>query len=211
MTLRTKEPSTQIYFVRHGKTDYPSNRIYCDDQENPVLNEEGVLQAEAMAQYFAGLKVRRLMASPAARTWATAAAIARVVGLACEPAPWLTERRYGAWEGMFIDEIQRQFPDEHRAWKAAPVQYTPPQGEQLADLRARLLGGLHGLIERHRGEAIILVTHVGPIRALIAEAFGVPLEQSRQLHVDYASITKIDYGAQRNNFIFMNHVCYKKL
>ncbi|MDH4274587.1 MAG: histidine phosphatase family protein [Gammaproteobacteria bacterium] len=211
MSLRTKEPSTQVYFVRHGKTDYPDNRIYCDDREDPQLSEEGYQQARAMAEYFASLGACRLLVSPAARTWATAEAIARVTSLSREPSPWLTERRYGAWEGLYFDDIQRQYPDEYRAWKSAPVGYTPPGGEGMDALNARLQGGLQGLITQHRGEILVLVTHVGPIRALVAQAFDLPPEQSRQLRVDYASITKVDYGVQRNNLIFLNHVSYKKL
>ena len=40
--MREKEPSTGIIFVRHGQTDFPTDRIYRDDVEDPALNEAGV-------------------------------------------------------------------------------------------------------------------------------------------------------------------------
>ncbi|TPW09929.1 MAG: hypothetical protein FD130_2366, partial [Halothiobacillaceae bacterium] len=48
--MREKEKSTQIIFVRHGKTDFPLDRIYCDDREDPPLSVEGLQQAERAAR-----------------------------------------------------------------------------------------------------------------------------------------------------------------
>ncbi len=47
--MREKERSTRIIFARHGLTDFPLNRIYCDDREDPALNKTGQDQAQAAA------------------------------------------------------------------------------------------------------------------------------------------------------------------
>jgi len=71
-------------------------------------------------------------------------------------------------------------------------------------LANRAVAAIRRLISIHRAKTLVVVTHVGPIRALVAEAIGLPLTSYRQLRIDPASITCVDYGVKCNNLIFMN-------
>jgi probable phosphoglycerate mutase len=44
------------------------------------------------------------------------------------------------------------------------------------------------------GRWIVLVTHVGPIKALLAAALGVPIPAARRLFLDPATISVVDWG-----------------
>lgn len=202
--MREKEPSTRILYVRHGETDFPLDRIYCDDIEDPPLNARGQAQAAAVADLLRAHAVDHIYSSPSQRTRMTATAIGAAKGLIVNFDPGLTERHFGIWEGLYFDEIERQYPEEYQRWKRDQAAFQPVRGESMYDLVARAGAAMRRLIAAHRGQTLVVVTHVGPIRALVAEAIGLPLAIYRQFRIDPASVTCVDYGVKYNNLIFMN-------
>ena len=206
--MRNKEKSTNIYFLRHGQTDFPLNRIYCDEREDPQLNVNGIYQAKCAAISLKNADISKIYASPAKRTQMTAKELSEVTNLSVETMPAWIERRFGIWEGLHFNEIEEQFPDEYLNWKKDNVGFTPEGGETITDLRQRLSGSLKSLIEAHRGENIAIVSHVGPIRVSLCESLAMPIENYRQIQVDYASISRVDYGETRNNLIKVNYYTY---
>ncbi|MBI3773679.1 MAG: histidine phosphatase family protein [Gammaproteobacteria bacterium] len=202
--MREKEPSTRILYVRHGETDFPLDRIYCDSIEDPPLNARGQVQAATTAEALRVHSVDQIYSSPSQRTRMTAAAIAAPKGLAVNLDPGLVERHFGIWEGLYFDEIERQYPEEYQCWKRDQAAFQPSQGESMYALVERTEAVIKRLVETHRGQTLVVVTHVGPIRALVAEAIGLPLAAYRQLRIDPASVTCVDYGVKGNNLIFLN-------
>lgn len=207
--MRTKEKSTEIYFVRHGQTDFPTDRIYCDDREDPALNRAGLMQAKSAAVYFQDKDVDAILCSPALRTRMTAQEVADVTGAPVAYNEQLRERRFGKWEGLYFDEIEKQYQEEYIKWKKDPVHYTPEGGETIAQVGDRVAKTVRELIRDHRGGKLVVVSHVGPIRLGVCLAFDIPTDMYRQIRIDYASINKIDYGETRNNLIFLNNVRYR--
>lgn len=206
--MRSKEASTNIIFVRHGKTDFPLDRIYCDTREDPALNVEGIYQAKSTAVSLRSQGISKIYASPAKRTQMTASEISEVTGLPVETdANWI-ERRFGIWEGLYFHEIEEQYPDLYSKWKQDNVGFTPENGETIGDVGARLSKSLDRLIEQHRGETIAIVSHVGPIRICLCHSLNTPIENYRQIRVDYASQSRVDYGVSRNNLLRINFHTY---
>ena len=206
--MREKEKNTSIYFVRHGQTDYPLDRIYCDGVENPQLNRNGLIQAKSASLYFKDKNIKAIYASPALRTQSTAGEIAQVTGLDIETNGSWVERRFGIWEGLYFSEIEQQYPDEFLKWKKDKVGYTPQDGETIDDVQTRLIESLNVLVKKHSGESVVVVSHVGPIRVAICHSLGIPLLNYRQIRVDYASISRVDYGQTLNNLINLNYLNY---
>jgi len=202
--MRQKEPSTCVIFVRHGKTDYPSKRIYCDDVEDPRLNEEGVSQARSAAEMLAVSRVDAIYSSPSSRTMMTAQEIARAQNTSIHEVADLRERRFGAWDGMYFDEIEAKYPEEYALWKQDPVRYTPSGGETIEHLEARVTRVLEEIVKNHMGKKIIVVSHVGPIRVGLTKALGIPIDNYRQLTIDHASLTRVDFGVSQNNLLYAN-------
>jgi probable phosphoglycerate mutase len=202
--MRAKEPSTRIIYVRHGKTDFPLDRIYCDDKEDPNLNELGLSQAIVTAERLADMDIAAIYSSPSLRTRMTAELIAKKHGLTVIAQPEMLERRFGFWEGMYFQDIEQRFPNEYLEWKRNNAAFKPDGGESVYDLSVRIQPCLNDLINRYKGRAIIMVSHVGPIRVALAQAINVPLEQYRSLTIDYASFSIVDYGQHQNNLICLN-------
>ena len=207
--MRSKESSTNVIFVRHGKTDFPLDRIYCDEVEDPGLNTEGVFQAKSAAVSLKSQNISKIYASPAKRTQMTAREISEVTGLPVETNSNWIERRFGIWEGLYFHEIEKQYPELYTKWKQDNVGFTPENGETIKDVEFRLNESLNEIITKHRGETIAIVSHVGPIRICLCQSLSIPIENYRQIRVDYASMSRVDYGLTRNNLISVNFHIYR--
>ena len=204
--MREKEKSTRVILVRHGKPDFPYDRLYCDEIEDPLLTTEGHQQAEATAQSLAPESVDAIYMSPMQRTRMTAAPIINALGAPVHVDPALKERPFGIWDGRYFDDIQREFPDDFKAWKRDPVTFVPAGGESIEDHRVRITSAVERIVANHQGEMVIIVMHVGPIRMCVTSALKMPLIAYRQLTIDYGSMTRIDYGKRQNNLIYLNRV-----
>lgn len=204
--MREKEPSTRIIYVRHGQTDFPSRRIYCDDREDPRLNDDGLSQAQGAGEFLRLHSVDAIYTSPSSRTRMTADQICRFADIPNTKIEdeALSERRFGIWEGLFFDEISQKYADAYQLWKRDPVHYTPEGGETIDELMTRVSAAIQRIIEANFGKTIVVVSHVGPIRVALTSALKIPVQWYRQLRIDYGSLTRVDYGSSQNNLIYSN-------
>ncbi len=202
--MREKEAATRIIYVRHGLTDFPNKRIYCDDREDPALNEQGMRHAQDAAALLAQQPVDAIYASPSRRTRMTADEIAKMAGVGIIEVEALRERRFGIWDGLYFHEIEQRYPEEYQAWKRDPAGYTPEGGETMEVLLRRTGAEIARIVQAHPEQTVVVVSHVGPIRVCVSEAMKIPLAWYRQLRIDNGSLTCIDYGRSQNNMIYAN-------
>ncbi|WOT05841.1 histidine phosphatase family protein [Shewanella youngdeokensis] len=83
------------------------------------------------------------------------------------------ELNFGEWDGQSFSALYAQFPEQLDAYWADPWQHTPPSGEAIQDFEARIDHAWQALTTEHQGKVIVLVTHGGVIRHLMAKALGV--------------------------------------
>ncbi len=80
-----------------------------------------------------------------------------------------------------------------RFW-ADPYAFTPPGGEPLSEFEARVLVAQRRLRQRHAGRRVLLVTHGGVIRLLLARARGLPREHLLQVDVGHGALFGLRAG-----------------
>ena len=199
-----KALKARAILCRHGATDYPADQFYARG-DGPSLNAAGVAQAEALGRWFAkrGEAIEALCVSPSLRTRQTSAPIERALGIPSTVVEGLTERSVGRWDGRFVDDIRKEDPEGWKRWKSEPATFAPPEGESLVDFVERIDPMLTTLIQRHPGGTIVLVTHVGPIRALLGSALGCPPEHGKRFVIEPGSVTCIDYTSLWPNLVLM--------
>ncbi len=102
----------------------------------------------------------------------------------------LREMNFGEWEGCEIECIRQEDADRFQAWGRNPSVNTPPGGEPLHDVYRRT-GTAHSKILRgHRSKKILLVSHGGIIRVLLAKLLDMPMAHLSRIDVPYASISR---------------------
>lgn len=150
---------TDLYLVRHGETDWNRQRRIQGLTDIP-LNETGRAQARATGMLLTRRRWDAIFSSPLDRARETASIIAAEVGLA-EPTlvDALVERNYGQAEGMDWLEVERRFP--HGT--------VVPGRESREQVGARVIPALMELAAERPGDAVLVVSHGGAIRAVLNE------------------------------------------
>ena len=78
--------------------------------------------------------------------------------------PELREKHFGTWEGLTDREVLERFPDAHATgWG---------DGESSDEMAARIVQVVERIVEAHQGELVLVVTHGGPMRAILRHYDG---------------------------------------
>lgn len=186
-----KGPTT-VLLVRHGRTA-TTGSVLPGRAPGLHLGEEGSAQAEAAATRIAGIRPAAVYASPMERTRETAAPISRAAGLRTRTAAGLTECDFGDWTGKRLSALRRK--PEWSAVQHNPSTFRFPGGESFAEMQLRIWSELGRLASGHRGETIVAVSHADPIKAAVAMAVGVHLDNFQRLVVSPCSVSALVLGA----------------
>ena len=184
---------TEILIIRHGQTAWNKLKRYQGHSDIP-LNERGEQQAVALAETLKNERLDAIISSDLLRALKTAEEIAKWHGLPVQVDSTLRERCYGIFEGMQLEEIERDYPEHLARWQAAEPDFAFPPGEREAEtLRQfyhRALMALHRWAETHPGQKIAIVAHFGIIESAWRAAHGIPLGQSARMPVLNTSINR---------------------
>jgi len=196
----------RLFLVRHGETAANTEMRYLGSRDDP-LTERGVQQADLLAISFEKLPITAVISSPMRRAVETAAPIARKCGLAFRTDPRLREGGFGEWEGLTRREVQVRSPEDAfrlERWEEDP-RCTPPGGESMETVQRRVMGLIEEEKERGASGSIVLVSHVGPIKALLAAALDVPISAVRRFFLDPATVSVVDWGVPPLLRLFNSH------
>lgn len=190
-------PPTRLFLVRHGEVDSNREMRFLGRTDEP-LNAVGRWQAADLGGAFGSIAIDALWSSPLGRTMETAEAIADATGAAIRTDGRLTELDFGSWEGLTRNEVREISPEDRarvQTWEADPVIRTPG-GESLAELQSRVLTAIGDIVTEYPGASTVIVTHMGPVKVLLCAALGLPLERTRRIFLDPATISVVDWGAE---------------
>lgn len=180
----------ELVLVRHAEpADDARGRCY--GRLDVELSAEGHTQSRRLAARLSGEPVAAVFSSPLLRARATAEAIATAHGLPVRVLGELRELDFGELEGRSFAEIQVSRPDLYEQWMRAPTTMRFPGGESYDDLHARVVDAVSLLRAQYDGQRVIAVAHGGVVRAVLAEALGMPCERIFRFAVDTASITRV--------------------
>ena len=187
---------TTLVLVRHGVTDSTLGKLFSGGlaSSNPPLNAEGLAQARATAEWLAPMAdtFDALVSSPVRRTRETAEVLGRQFGLEIETEDGIAEMEFGSWDGMSFTDVHEQFPDELSSW-LGDLDAAPHGGESMRTVEKRVLAGRDRIVASHPGKTVVAVSHVTPIKTLVADALGAPLEGVYRMELAPASVTVISY------------------
>jgi ribonuclease H / adenosylcobalamin/alpha-ribazole phosphatase len=184
---------TVTLLLRHGQTPNSVQKRYAGVSDVP-LTEAGVQQAAAAGQRLASAGITAIVTSPLRRAVRTAEEVAAASGAPVEADEGFREADFGAWDGLTFAEVRERWPAELAAWLADPA-VAPPGGESFLDVSARVSGALRRVLAGHRGQTVLIVSHVTPIKTLVAAALLAPPPALYRMHLDVAALCQVDWYA----------------
>jgi probable phosphomutase (TIGR03848 family) len=187
-----------LVLVRHGRTTANASGVLAGRTPGVTLDETGQDQARRAAERIATVGLAGVVSSPLERCRETAQALMdrqpSTPPLSIENG--ITECDYGDWQGRKLTELARL-----KLWKSVqrhPAGVTFPGGESMADMSARAVAAVRrhdAAVEDAAGAQAVwaAVSHGDLVKAILADALGLHLDQFQRIHVDPASISVIRY------------------
>jgi probable phosphoglycerate mutase len=184
---------TTVVLVRHGLTKL-TGPVLAGWTPDLHLDERGEKQAAAVAERLRPVTFDALVSSPLDRCLDTIGAIAEGRPQSVQVEDRLGECRYGDWTGKPLKELAKD-----PLWKV--VQQHPsaavfpgPEGEPLRETQNRAVAAVRDWNDKLGPSATWLAcSHGDVIKAIVADALGLHLDQFQRIHVGPASLTVIRY------------------
>jgi probable phosphomutase (TIGR03848 family) len=190
-----------LVLVRHGRTTANVSGTLAGWTPGVHLDERGQEQAAATAARLSAVPLARIVSSPLERCQETAAVIRATAGEGvARPEPVLDERwgecRYGDWTGQPLKTLAKD--PLWRVVQAHASAVTFPGGESLRAVQARAVDAARetdALVAAEAGpDAVwVAVSHGDVIKALLADALGMHLDEFQRIVVDPASVSVVRY------------------
>jgi len=166
-----------VWLVRHGESTWNAAGLAQGHCDQARLTRRGIRQAWDVADRLGDRPIGALYASDLRRALATAAPLARVLGLAAVRDARLRERCLGDLEGSATAAVTAAVSGIS-ANRVVDPDARPPGGESLRDFYRRVAGFAADLAQQPpRPGEIVVVAHGGTVRMLNACLRGVPVEQ----------------------------------
>jgi probable phosphoglycerate mutase len=169
---------THLFLVRHGTTVWHGENRYAG-RSDVALDPEGYAQAERLATWAAEAKLAAIWCSPLTRAQETAAPVGRATRLVPHVDERLREIDFGQVEGKTIAEAEQLYPEEIRRFKADPVTYPMPGGEDPQEAARRAVSSLRDIAVAHPDGRVLVVAHNTLLRLALCSLIDIPLKRYR--------------------------------
>ncbi|PZS32415.1 MAG: phosphoglycerate mutase [Pseudonocardiales bacterium] len=189
-----------LLLLRHGLTAL-TGPVLAGRAPGLHLDERGQKQAVTAAARIAALPLAAIVSSPLERCTETAAVVREAQQTAGRDPAWEVDERlvecgYGDWTGKAIKELTKD-----PIWKVVQTQPSAarfPAGESLAEMSARAVASIRDWDARLGPDAIwVACSHGDVIKAIIADALGLHLDQFQRIVVDPCSVSVVRYTETR--------------
>lgn len=197
---------SRLYLVRHGETKWNKETRFQGQVDVP-LSEKGIVQAEAVSRRLEGQNFAAFFSSGLSRARDTADIIAKPHQKPVQVVPDLQEMDFGYWEGLTVEEIRQKYNRESAAWWASPLENRVPGGEMLGELAERSVMAVKTIVQQYPEEQVLLVTHGGVIRCIVAAALGIDLNQYWRLRQDNAALSIIEFYKKDKAILMLYNDC----
>lgn len=194
----------QLTLIRHSSLAIAPN--ICYGQSDVDVSAQFADEVQQLQAKLQNSKFDAIYASPLQRCHKLAQALCADanLGLAAHDINLdvrLKELSFGDWELSPWDAIPRATFD---TWANDYANLAPPNGESFSQLHARCKGFVEDLSSAANGQNLLVVTHGGVIRAMLAEVLNMPLKGLFRINIDHVSVTQISYHGAVPKIGFVN-------
>lgn len=182
----------RLIIIRHAETTENLERINMG-QTGGHLTERGRKQMKLVAEALKNEKLDAAYTSDLSRTKETALEIMKYhPNIELKDEKLLKERDFGELNGTNTDDLFKNMTSEEFS------KFKPEGGETSIEMGERTIKFYKRILEKHKNDNILLVTHAGNIQELLLYIFGWEIERYRELKTENASITILEIDEKGN-------------
>ena len=182
--------ATRIYLVRHGETVWNREKRWQGHIDKP-LNETGIKQAEAVADFFEEHTCDVIYSSDLRRAYDTADASGSRIGVGIIKDERLREKHMGIMQGLSVEEFKKNNRIEYDKMMSNPSGYIIPEGETMEEFRDRVISCLKEIISENPGKTAAVFCHGGNLNVILRHILDIPLTVKRSFSIFNGSIARL--------------------
>jgi len=183
-----------IIFLRHGQAENNTKKILAGRSPGVNLTEIGIQQAEQTATMLKSLNISKIYSSPIDRALQTAEIVGKHCDLEITPDERLIELEMGKFTKMPYDQIFAKHGNVFLKFYEGSNEVSENGVETFSQVQKRIFEMVDFVIDKHKNENVVLVTHMDPIKAMIGKTLSLKPEILFELIIANASLN-----------IFKNH------
>ena len=180
-----------IIFLRHAQAENNAKRILAGRTEGVHLTKTGIEQAEQIAKYLKPLDISAIYSSPIERASHTAEIVAKNTSLDYELDDRLTEIEMGKFTRMNYDDMFAKYGNIFLKFYENDPVIAEQEVETFLHVQERVLDIVNHIVEKHKNENVILVTHMDPIKSMLYTVMDLKPKTLFELIIANASLTII--------------------
>ena len=180
-----------IVFLRHAQAENNAKRILAGRIDGVHLTKTGIEQAEQITKYLKPLDISAIYSSPIERASHTAEIVAKNTSLDYELDDRLTEIEMGKFTLMNYDDMFAKYGNIFLKFYENDPVIAEQEVETFPHVQERILDIVNHIVEKHKNENVILVTHMDPIKSMLSTVMDLKPKALFELIIANASLTII--------------------
>ena len=193
-----------IIFLRHGQAENNTKRILAGRTEGVPLTKIGIEQAEQIGKYLKPIDISAIYSSPIERADNTAKIVAESNSIDYKLDERLTELDMGKFTRMPYDEIFAKHGNVFLKFYSNDPIISKYNVETFPHVQKRVMDMLDYTIKKHDQENVLLVTHMDPIKSVIAKVIDLKPLSLFELIIANSSLTIIKHHDEKLSLSAIN-------
>ena len=193
-----------IIFLRHGQAENNTKRILAGRTEGVPLTKIGIEQAEQIGKYLKPIDISAIYSSPIERANNTAKIVAESNSIDYKLDERLTELDMGKFTRMPYDEIFAKHGNVFLKFYSDDPIISEHNVETFPHVQKRVMDMLDYTIKKHDQENVLLVTHMDPIKSVIAKVMDLKPLSLFELIIANCSLTIIKHHDEKLSLSAIN-------
>ncbi len=198
---------SKLLLVRHGITEFNSTRRFAGHSD-VELSTAGCRQVERLRDRLVNEKIDAIYSSDLKRAVMTAEVVSTGHDVDIITCSELREISYGELEGLTFEEISRFYPEVAELVANYSLKLRFPGGESFEELVERASKFLDKLKRYTPSQTILVVSHSGPLRAMVCCLLDIDQSHWRQIRLDNASLSIVETYSQSVILSLLNDVSH---
>jgi len=197
-----------VFFIRHGETDFNKNQLIQGRGIDMPLNQKGRQQAKAVARLLKPYRIDKIIGSSLIRSQETAKLI-RNGKTTFEFYKEIDEMDFGEIEGLPFHQIKEKISTIHSKWTEGYVEFKcPGGGESPREVFERANKKILEILTKSSEESIAFVIHGRLIRILLSEWLGHGLANMHTIQHSNGGVNHLSWDGQKFKAVSLNQVAH---
>ncbi len=178
-----------IIFLRHGQAKNNVEKVLAGRSDGVSLTDKGIKQAQSIAKFLEPMKISAIYSSPIERASKTAEIVAKHNKIDFTTDERLTELDMGKFTGQLYDEIFEKHGNVFLKFYEGQLEIAHNGVETFVEVKKRVLSMVDHLLKEHHDENVVLVTHMDPIKSMLAIVMDLKPQSLFELIIANGSLT----------------------